>query len=685
MSLRRALVLGVLASTAVPMVVLAQAGDPPAAAPASAEPAPVSTTAAIAASGGDPTRGGQLRALHEALARDRLGSQTALTADDLKRRLERAEAAQNAGRHQEAVQQLADVVEDPRFSSFAALELGLAARAKLAESYGALRAFEPARAYHRGIVETPSAWTGVSTYGRRSTQRLVEIALDRSAGGQNSTVLEAGLADVAKVPGSAPADVRAEIDYLRGRFEEAKGNPTAAYAAYERVPETSRHWSQAMYLRGLIEVDRGRYKQSEELFCKVADPLRQSKTPPVVADSRFYAVRDLARLALGRVAHEGSRFDDARYYYYLVPQDSNRLAEALYESATSRYEKKDYQQARELLDELNAMKNGSPSAPAQHHRYEDEAQVLDAYVDLGRCDFEAADAKLKAFLAEYDPIRNTLRRAVESDAAALALVDKARTVGDRQQLPAEERKLAELLLVDPAFAEIARARRSLEEEDATRRNADAELGMLSAALQQPGSLRPVPKEGELVPLVGTPDAAMRAEFAGLERALSDLEASGARAGEAAAMRKELEGLRARMGARRFLPDRQVETGPPQTGNGLRAYVEQERALVKKLGGEIEPLRRELGQAELTLAKDALLRLDRRLTRLLRRARLARIETVLGRKRALEVEIEAIQGGYLPRDAVDALGPERYLEENEEYWPFEGDDWPDEYVGTENLK
>src|SRR6266403_47946 len=29
-----------------------------------------------------------------------------------------------------------------------------------------------------------------------------------------------------------------------------------------------------------------------------------------------------SRLALGRVAHEAGRFDDARYYYYLVPRDS---------------------------------------------------------------------------------------------------------------------------------------------------------------------------------------------------------------------------------------------------------------------------------------------------------------------------------------------------------------------------
>ena len=54
--------------------------------------------------------------------------------------------------------------------------------------------------------------------------------------------------------------------------------------------------------------------------------------------------------------------------------------------------------------------------------------------------------------------------------------------------------------------------------------------------------------------------------------------------------------------------------------------------------------------------------------------------MLGRKRALEVEVEAIRLGYLPQDAVDSLEAARYLEDNEEYWPFEGDDWPDEYVG-----
>src|SRR5207244_7568817 len=131
------------------------------------------------------------------------------------------------------------------------------------------------------------------------------------------------------------------------------------------------------------------------------------------------AVRDLARLALGRVAHDQFRFDDARYYYYLVPQDSERLAEALYESATTRYEKKDYEGARELLDELKAL--------GVHHRYEDEAWILSAYIDLAQCKFPEADKKLVDFLARYEPVRDATRRILGDTRLSQALLQAART------------------------------------------------------------------------------------------------------------------------------------------------------------------------------------------------------------------------------------------------------------------
>jgi hypothetical protein len=123
-------------------------------------------------------------------------------------------------------------------------------------------------------------------------------------------------------------------------------------------------------------------------------------------------------------------------------------------------------------------------------------------------------------------------------------------------------------------------------------------------------------------------------------------------------------------------------GSGGAGTDLADLLRADAALGAEMQSRIAAARKELAAAETMLARDALHRLDLRLSRLLRRARLGRIESVLGRKRALEVEVEAIRLGYLPRDAVDSLEAARYLEDNEEYWPFEGDDWPDEYVGGE---
>ncbi len=168
----------------------------------------------------------------------------------------------------------------------------------------------------------------------------------------------------------------------------------------------------------------------------------------------------------------------------------------------------------------------------------------------------------------------------------------------------------------------------------------------------------------------------------MEHQLADLEAARAPADQIAAMRLQLSELRARL---------QRGAGAASSGSGgTEAPAGTDlpdllRADISK-GGEMQvrvaTARKELGDAETALAKDALHRLDLRLSRLLRRARLGRIESVLGRKRALEVEIEAIRLGYLPQDAVDALDAARFLADTEDYWPFEGDDWPDEYVGSE---
>jgi len=643
----------------------ARAATPALAPPPSTAPVPgaASPPAALFASG--------LRAYHTALAARRLG-QVELRREDVAARVAEAEQLTSAGRADEAIARLVDVVEHPQFELFAATEEGRAAVFRLGDALVTAGIVEPARQYLRGLVESKGAWEGGGTWARRAVRRLVDVAL-------LSEEYAAVTTDLRSVPPSAPEEVRGEIAYMNGRAQEAAGQPDAALAAYATVTQRSRFWAQATYLSALILVEKGNYRDGENLLCRVADPKRSATTTPVFADEKFFAVRDLARLGLGRIAHEQGRNDDARYYYYLVPQDSDRLAEALYEAATTRYEKKDYDGARELLDELFGL--------GVHHRYEDEAWVLDAWVDLARCRFADADKKLTAFLGRYEPVRDAARKIGESDSSMqrlLAAVHSGTDAGGAEiggTSPEVVRTIAALVRIDPAYDRVLRRRALLEREASGLVYAKATLGDMQRTLATNGGVKPAAELG-----AGDDDAqrarSVREALAGVEHQIADLEAAHAPGDRIAALRGELSDLQARVaqGSGRAAPG--SSGAVPSADADLPDLLGSDSSMVGELVARLAQARKELADAESALAKDALHRLDLRLSRLLRRARLGRIESVLGRKRALEVEVEAIRLGYLPQDAVDSLEAARYLEDNEEYWPFEGDDWPDEYVGAE---
>lgn len=651
----------------------------PAAAPAPAPAAPAAPSAAAAtgaaAAAKDPTRGAGMRAYHDAMARRRLGSADAMRVEQVAERVAEAEALVSVGRHEEAIAKMTEVVEHPKFDLVSETQEGRAALYLLGHALASAGIHDSARAYLKKSIAQKGAWEQYGPYARRAVRRLVEIALE-------TRNYQAGLKDLESVPASAPPEMRGEVAYVTGKAKEAAGDPEGAVAAYAQVPQTSRFWSQATYLSGIVQVERGRLKEGENLFCKVADPKRQDRTTPVFADERFFAVRDLARLALGRVAHEQFRFDDARYYYYLVPRDSDRLAEALYEAATTRYEKKDYEGARELLDDLNALKT--------HHRYEDEARILDAYIDLALCRFPDADKKLVGFLRAYEPVRDAARRLASSERGTRALLAAARAGADAgggdaagaSVTPDQLRAVAALVRIDPLYGEVSRKRAVLERESSGLRLASLTLTDMQRSLATTGGVRPqVEEKGD--PYEKAQDA--RAAIDGVRRQIDDLEQAKAGADKIAPLRKELAELEARLGTSTPAAVEAAAAAQAGAGADLPELLRNDTLVAASLTRELEGVRTELGAAETALAKDALRRLDLRLSRLLRRARLGRIESVLGKKRALEVEIEAINAGYLPKDALDSLDAARYMRDSEEYWPFEGDDWPDEFVGSEGLK
>lgn len=636
--------------------------------PAPPSPAPAASPADATATAGDQLFASAMRAYHAALLARRLGVED-LRREVVSARVAEAEQLTATGRVDEAIARLAELVEHPKFNLFADSEEGRAAVFRLGDALATAGLYDPARSYLRRVLTANGAWDAGGIWARQAVRRLVDVALESQE--------FAGVADdLRSVPATAPEEVRGEIAYMNGRANEAAGNPDAALADYATVTQRCRFWAQATYLSGLIDVEKGNAKDGENLLCKVADPKRSAATTAVFADEKFFAVRDLARLGLGRIAHEQGRNDDARYYYYLVPRDSDRLAEALYEAATTRYEKKDYEGARELLDELAGL--------GIHHRYEDEAWVLSAWIDLARCKFPEADRQLVEFLKRYEPVRDAARRIAESDAATQRLLSAVHSGSDAGGTeiggtsPDVVRAIAALVRVDPAYDRVLRRRAVLEREASGLSAAASALGDMQRILATNGGVRPSTELGDDD---ATRAQSVRAAVAGVEHAIADLEAARAPAAQVAPLREQLAALEGQVKVTASSADPGSAGGPAQGAN-LGDLLRGNQSRAGEFQSRLAAVRKDLADSESALAKDALHRLNLRLSRLLRRARLGRIESVLGRKRALEVEVEAIRLGYLPQDAVDSLEAARYLQDNEEYWPFEGDDWPDEYVGGE---
>jgi hypothetical protein len=653
----------------------APAPSAPATTSAPAEPAPTADAAKPAAVTEPPstaldTRGSAFAAYQRALEKRRLAPTEALSATRLREDLERIEEELANGRRDEAISELVYLVESPRFPPFAKSPEGRSARFMLGDALGRAGAHDVARAYLVGLLEGDPN----DTWYRQAVHSLIDFGLE-------SERPRVFLKDVEVVPPSASDEIRGDIAYLAGRAAETEGKPDQALAEYAKVRDRSRFWAQATYLTGVIEVERKHYKQGEAAFCKVADPKQMPKRAALFGGSDFFRVRDLARLGLGRVAHEQYRFDDARYYYYLVPQDSERLPESLYETATTRYEAKDYEGARNSMDDLRRV--------STNHPYEDEAWILDSYIDLAMCRFPQADKKLNEFLKRYEPVRDAARKLASDPAAMKSLNEALRTGADPAAaglgVPEETaRALGSLLRVDPGYGHATRRLVDLDYQMNGLLSSIAQLEEANKRLTQPKELR-AQAAGPIGASNAEQQARVASQIAEVRRLLRQAERSSH--ADLSALKQELEALEAQARAARDVQavDKAPGAAATSTGTDLADVLVQDEARAADLYNAAGELRKEVEAQQGALAKDSFERLDRRLTRLLRRARLGRVETVLGKKRALEVEIEALSQGLLPQTIVDSLDAARYLGDDEEYWPFEGEDWSDEYVGGEGLR
>ncbi|MDQ3038176.1 MAG: tetratricopeptide repeat protein, partial [Myxococcota bacterium] len=377
-------------------------------------------------------------------------------------------------RWDEAALALWEATESPRFSDFAETEEMRQAEFMLAgalEEMGALRtAF---RVLERILARGPD-----DPYFGPAYRRSVDVAL---AGAD----LAGAIASLEGVGGELPPDPANELRYLRGRERYDAGALEAADAQLEEVTRRSRFYANAQYLRGVIAAQQGQLDVAEERFCSIASTPDSDRFTFYV-DRRYFEIRDLTWLALGRVAHEGRRPQDAFYYYFQIPNDSERVAEALFEAAWSMYEGGDAETAIDLLDQLGARFPGSP--------FVFEAALLRGYVHLARCEFEEADRLFVSFQRRFEPLRDELDRILTSPSRRARVFEELLDQGDREPTPppAEGAVLPEpdpralllgLMRVDPSFYRLYAEVRTLDAEAARAASVADQIAAIEVRLQ----------------------------------------------------------------------------------------------------------------------------------------------------------------------------------------------------------
>jgi TolA-binding protein len=487
-------------------------------------------------------------------------------------------------------------------------------------------------------------------------------------------------------PGVNAEDTKNELNYLKALAAYERGDLGGAFTSLKLVTKRSRFYASSQYLLGAIAAKNKNFKEAEARFCSIADAGKDEAFSFYV-DGRFFPVRDQAQLGLGRVAHETGRADDAFYYYFQVPNDSRRVSQALFEAAWASYEGDDHDAALDSLDQLRARYPRSP--------YSAEAAVLRGYVHLSRCEFSEAEKHLLSFERNFAGVLREVDASLESPARRQSiykdLVAREESIqrlerSAEQGEPTPDSLLLAMVAADPEFYKLWSQIRALDTELSASGHVPDELYALSQRVKSKDTPAPRLDDAEHsdeITRLREGIAEAKAAVDAFSAELSQLGKSNADARELRALYDVKKKLDRRLDElshklREALAHAESSSAAPSSRELSTRFLE-DKAYVHALRTRAAGLRAKLEGEANRAGERALRGLRERLAKELRRARIGRIDAVMGSKRQVELQVESLAAGRFPAELVDPLRMQSMLRDDEEYWPFEGEDWPDEFI------
>ncbi len=607
--------------------------------------------------------------------------------ETLRRELAVGERLLNDGTFTNAAVALYAIVKSPRYTAFTDFvefqnaEYDLSVALARAGAYGA----------SLEVIDDIMRRGPGSPYWGPAHRRAVDIAIEtRDHAGVLARLEAIKLAD------PIPASAAGERSYLRGRAAYDAGKLTDALGELTLVSKKSRLYSSAVYMRGVIWARRGELKDSAAAMCEIAGTEDNSKFTFVV-DDRYFTIKDLARLGLARLAHENSEYDDAYYHYFQIPDDSVYLSDALFEASWSMYQKRELATSRDLVHEFLKTFPTSPLWP--------EASLLAGYVELADCKFDDSQkwydtlvTRLQPIVDEIDKARKDPELRKQLFAKAITRFKEVKSTGkiDGQKIGTEVAKapiddVIALLRLDPIFirlndavtggAELANSAPQVTRQWQNLASQVAETRIAKISTTKTAEQEQVADANSLVEdlrRLGDQVNTGRSEIARAKR-------EGTMPADAADDElKRLDSLRAKVTTAIanavVAADKAAAAVTAQTSAGIKPLIEADISDSRRLDKAAHGLVTKLGDAGDKLAIAAVEHLWEDTRKVLDKAKLGKVDAVIGQKRKLDIEVQDLAAGRFPEELIGRLWNASMIGDDEEYWPFQGEYWADEYEG-----
>jgi hypothetical protein len=127
-------------------------------------------------------------------------------------------------------------------------------------------------------------------------------------------------------------------------------------------------------------------------------------------------------------------------------------------------------------------------------------------------------------------------------------------------------------------------------------------------------------------------------------------------------------------------DKAAKEVTAEAAGGLKPLLEADVADARRLDKAAHALSQKLEAAGEKISQQMVEKLYDDTRRVLDKAKLGKIDAVIGQKRKLDIEVQDLAAGRFPEELIGRLWNASMIGDDEEYWPFQGEYWADEYEG-----